>query len=292
MSSSLNRLGLFYQNTQSRLSARARRVPGVGLLLDALGAYSRDQMGLLAAALAYYFLLALFPLLLLLIAAASPFLSNDEVIRQVERFVSGFLPTLGNEVRSVLREVVNARGPATFLASIGLLWSASGVFDVIQRGIDRAWRVHAPRPLWRQRLISIVMVLLLGALFALSFASSALTRSGLALRFNIAGTRFEVIGLLLTLLLNVALFSFIYRVFPNYPVTLRQVLSGALVASVLWEIAKLIFVWYLLNFARYSLVYGSVGVVIALLTWGYITAVILLFGAEICAARTIGATHD
>ncbi len=286
MNRTFEQLGSFYQNTQSRLYTGVHRVPGLGWMLDAWIAYSQDQMGILAAALAYYLLLSLFPLLLLLIALASPFLASEAIIRQAARFVGSYLPTVGPEVGSVLHQALTVRGPATFIAGLGLLWSASGVFDVLQRGLDRAWRVPHPRPLWRQRLISVATVLILGVLFGLSFMTSALTRVGIHLRFNVGDTSVEVVGFGLTLLLNLLLFTFMYRFFPNRSIPWRQVWGPALLASILWEVAKYVFVWYLLNFAQLSLIYGSVGIILALLIWGYITATILLLGAELCALPT------
>ncbi len=283
MNTMVTQLQSAYLGLAARASLTARRVPGVSTLLDAWTAYTRDEMGIIAAGLAYYLLLTLFPLLLLLIAASTPFVSSDAVIRQVGRFVGDYLPAVQSDLRSLLREVVVARGPVTVFAILGLFWSSSGVFDLIQRGLDRAWHVPAPRPLWRQRLISLVTVILLGGLFALSFATSALARSGVRFRLDFANRSVEILSLVFTLILNYALFAYVYRIFPNVKLSWRSVRLGALVASILWEIAKYAFVWYLLNFARLNLVYGSVGAIIALLVWGYITATILLFGAELCA---------
>ncbi len=267
------------------LSTRVRHVPAFALLLDAWQSYRRDEMSLLAAALAYYLLLALFPLLLLLIAVASPFLNDEQVIREAVRFAANYFPGAAAELRNILQQVVSARGPVTLFAALGLLWSASGVFDLVQRGLNRAWRVTQPRPVWRQRLVSLATVLGVGLLFDLSFLTSALVRSGIRFRFQIGGLSIEVVGLILTTFLNFALFAIIYKAFPFARVTYRQVWGSALLSSILWEMAKIVFVLYLLNFARLSLVYGSVGAVIALLVWGYITATILLFGAELSAVN-------
>lgn len=272
-----------YVELGARLRSHAGRVAGFGLLLDTWEAYNRDQMGMLAAALAYYLLLALFPLLLLLIAIATPFLASDQVVRETVRFATNYFPGAERELRTVLEQVVAARGPVTAIAALGLLWSASGVFDLVQRGLNLAWRVAQPRPLWRQRLVSLVTVLGMGILFGMSFATSALVHSGIRFRFQIAGVSIEVVGLVLTIFLNFVLFAIIYKAFPFARVTYRQVWAGALLASILWEVAKVLFVYYLLNFARLSLIYGSVGAVIVLLLWGFITATILLFGAEMSA---------
>jgi membrane protein len=269
--------------TLAALKAGLRRVEPLGLLFDSWEAYGRDEMGMLAAALAYYLLLSLFPLLLLLISIATPFLASERVVQETVRFAENYFPAAGVELRTILEQVLNARGPATIFAAFGLLWSASGVFDIIQRGLSRAWHDSQSRPVWRQRLVSIAAVMGIGLLFGVSFTASAFLRTGLRLRLQIGGASIEVVGLAISVALNFVLFSIVYMFLPFEHVAFRQVWGGALLVSVLWESAKIIFVVYLLNFARLSLVYGSVGAIIALLLWGYITASILFFGAEMSA---------
>lgn len=281
-----------YRQIAASLDVQARRYGLVDLLLDTWQAYSQHEMTMLAAALAYYLLLALFPLMLLLIAIASPFLSSEQVIRETIRFASSYAPTGAAELRRVLEQVVNARGPVTLLAAVGLLWSSSGVFDLVQKGLNRAWHVSQPRPLWRQRMVSLVTVLAVGLLFGFSIFTSAFLRTGLRFRVEIGGGSIQLLSLFLTLPLNFALLSTIYKFFPYRRVGYGQVWGGALLASFLWEVAKILFVVYLLNFARLNLVYGSVGVVIALLLWGYVTAAILLFGAELAAVHSAKQTGN
>jgi membrane protein len=77
-----------------------------------------------------------------------------------------------------------------------------------------------------------------------------------------------------------ALFSMVYRFMPNAYVTLRDTIPGALIGSLLWEAAKYVFAWSL-NYFNYEQIYGSVGAVVAVLTWGYVSSLVLLFGAQL-----------
>jgi membrane protein len=89
------------------------------------------------------------------------------------------------------------------------------------------------------------------------------------------------------LLSGASVFGLLYRYMPyDSSVRWRGVWLGALIAGVLWEIAKLGFAWYLANFALLSMVYGSVGAVIAVMLWSYLSAAILLIGAEFAAVMT------
>jgi membrane protein len=83
-------------------------------------------------------------------------------------------------------------------------------------------------------------------------------------------------------LITVALFVLIYRFMPRSEVTWRDTLPGAFLAGLLWELAKYIFAWSL-NYFHYDQIYGSVGAVVAVLTWSYVSSLILLFGAQLTA---------
>ena len=89
------------------------------------------------------------------------------------------------------------------------------------------------------------------------------------------------------MLIGAAVFGLLYRYLPYDPaIRWRAVWPGALIAAVLWEIAKLGFTWYITNLAVLNMVYGSVGAVIAVMLWGYLTAVIMLFGAELASVAS------
>jgi membrane protein len=91
------------------------------------------------------------------------------------------------------------------------------------------------------------------------------------------------LGSLLPVLISVVLFILIYRTMPRNRVTWRDVWLGGLLAGLIWEGARRVFAWYLGNFANYSLIYGSLGAVIGFLLWAYLSAMIVLLGAEFTA---------
>jgi membrane protein len=268
-------------------ATRARRVPGISVIEQTLRAYSEDRGSLTAAALSYYTLLSLFPLMLFILAISSQFLSSEEAIRQVTRFVGSYLPSSPALLRSSLQEITSLRGPLTVVAAGGFLWSASGVFDLIQLGLNRAFCVQQLRPLWRQRLVSMAMVMGVSLLFGLSFLMTTALR--LAIHYGVLPRHDPVVDILppvTTILLGFLVFGLLYRYIPYDPgLRWRDVWLSAVLASLLWEGAKLGFAWYLTNLALLNLVYGSVGTIIAVMLWGYITAAILILGAELAAVQ-------
>ncbi len=266
---------------------RARKVPGVNVLEQTIQAYNEDRGSLFAAALSYYGLLSIFPFMLFLLAISSPFLQSEEAIRLVSGTVSRYFPTGPQVISNTLHEVTKLRGPLSIAAAVGFLWSASGVFNVLQLAINRAFRVQRPRPVWRERMVSLGMVVFASLLFGASFLDTTAIR--LAIHYEIVGRHdlfiqyFQIVS---GIAAGVLVFGLIYRYVPyDSGLHWRDIWLGAALASIFWEIAKLGFAWYVTNMALLNLVYGSVGAIIALMLWGYITAVILLMCAELAAVR-------
>ncbi len=267
---------------------RARRVPGLTIIEQTLRAYGEDRGSVTAAALAYYALLSIFPFMLFLLALASPFLQSEIAIRLVSGVISGYIPSSTTLLRNTLHEVTQLRGPLTFVAAGGFAWSASGVFNLVQLGMNRAFRVQHARPVWRERMASLVMVAIASLLFGASFLLTTILRFGIHFehlpRHNVLIDVLSPVG---GVIIGVFVFGLIYRYVPYDPtIRWRDVWLGAVLASVFWEVAKLAFAWYLTNYAVLNLVYGSVGTIIAVMLWAYITTVILLFGAEFAAVKS------
>lgn len=264
---------------------RVLSIRGLGGLIQAARAFSEDQCSHLAAALSYYGLLSIFPLLLFILAVASPFLQSDSAIRAVTGFVNGFLPSGALLLRNNLQEVARLRGAITLAAAAGFLWSSSGVFNLLQVGLNRAFRVSRRRPMWREKLVSLAMVVGVSILFGLSFLITNTMRMVTHYRMlQRENPLAEPVTVLVAIILSVAVFGILYRYVPYDPsIRWRDVALSAVIAAILWEMAKLGFAWYITNLSPLNLVYGSVGAVIALMLWGYVTWVILLFCAEFAA---------
>lgn len=244
----------------------------------------RDEVPLVATSIAYYALFSLFPLLLFLVIAATSYLGAERAL--VTQLVSRFFP--GTEaldpVQRVLTDTLEKRGTTGLVALVALLWSGSGVFTAIARGVNRAWDVSQPRPFWKARLLGVLLALGL----ALLLAASLVTTTILNVLRNVPQLGWlPGWGILLwvaAIAINFLMFLVLYAVLPNAPIEVRWVLPGAALAALAWEAAKGGFAFYLQNFSRYDLVYGSVGAIIVFLLWAYVSAFILLVGAELCQA--------
>ena len=265
----------------------------VGPLLRATGREILDDNVLgLAAQTAYYFFFSLFPLLLF----AAPLLG---VLGEEQRVVNWAMRQLASAVdpeavaflRGVVEEVVFAPG-APGLMSVGLLlaaWAGANVFNALIDALNRAYDVTEARPWWKKRLVALGSVAASGILLAI--VSTVMLAGPEIVKWlersaavgATAATAWRVLQYPIGFAFLVGMMYLIYYFLPNLRQNRRQILVGALGASVLWVIATLLFRLYVANFADYNKTYGTLGAVIVLLTWMYLTMLVILAGGELNA---------
>lgn len=265
----------------------------VGPLLKGTGKEILDDnvMGL-AAQTAYYFFFSLFPVLLFTTPLLGLFGDPEGIIGWVTGQAAQVLPpdALGL-VRGVVDDVVFSEN-APGLISIGLLlasWTGSNVFNNLIFALNRAYDIEESRPWWRSRLIALGAVVVAGlSLFIAStimLAGPEIIDWAASLVPGMESTRtlWLIVQYPLAFVILVAMMWMIYYFLPNLRQSKSQVLVGAVVATVLWILATLAFRAYVVNFGSYNETYGTIGAVIILLTWMYLTMLVILVGGELNA---------
>jgi membrane protein len=234
-----------------------------------------------AAAIAYYGILSLFPLLLFLVYLGSQFLESEEARIALNNSLVQILPAAAETVQDIVNQTVAIRGSIGLIGGIGLLWSASTLFNALTKSLNVIWGAP-PRPFWRRRIIAAVSVLSIGLLFVVSVTLSALAVIPSAGDDTVISQWLNfTVGLITTILL----FWLVYHLIPNTPEDSRATLGGGILAAILWQVAKTIFAVYLASgLTNYGAIYGSLASVIALILWAYISALILFIGAVFAAA--------
>jgi YihY family inner membrane protein len=242
-----------------------------------------------AAAMSYFGLLTLFPMLLVLLALSNYFNVGSELLtRAVEAY-----PGSREFLRATVRSLENVGTSVIITCIIVTLWAGSWVFNVMERAINRLWGTR-PRAFLHGRGLTLGMMGGVGVLLIVSIIITYLLvalkelAERLPLRvlqrvpmLTLAGNAFwQIIFALVSIAVTVALFTLVYRFMPSGRVTLRDSIPGAVVAGLLWEAAKFIFASSL-HYFHYDQIYGSVGAVVAVLTWSYVSSLILLFGAQL-----------
>jgi membrane protein len=263
----------------------------VGELLKKTAAESlEDRVPMLAASGAYYFFFSLFPLLLFL----APLLS---FVGEKERLVTGLMervsPVVPGDARAViegvLRDVVFIEG-APALMSVGALlaaFAASNVISMLTMSLNVAYDVSEPRSFWKRRLLALVFVILGG--FAIALAIPVMLAGAEIIawageNFGLGQHTATVVTWLqypITFAVMVAILWLVYFILPATKQNPKLVLVGALVAAALWVIVTLAFRFYVVNFAGYNRTYGTIGGIIILLMWMWLTMLVLLVGGEL-----------
>ncbi len=267
------------------------RGPWRSILSHSLHQFHENDLFTSAAAMSYFGLMTLFPALLLMLALSNKITAANELINHAVDVYPGSRTFL----RETLRSFSSVGTGVIISCFIVVLWAGSWVFSVIERALNRIWRTSA-RAFWHGRALTIGMIGIIGLLLALSVGVTsvvvALREMAVSLsprqmeRYPIllsAGSVFwQGIYAIVSFLVTVLLFAVIYRFMPRAEVTLRDTLPGAVLGGLLWELAKYVFAWSL-NYFHYDQIYGSVGAVVAVLSWSYVSSLILLFGAQLTA---------
>jgi membrane protein len=265
-----------------------------------------DNCAYMAAAISYYVLFSLFPLLLFLLSLFGLFVKNPYLKHEVIETVIGMIPFSGTEentVAAAIQRIAVASSETLSVMSLLLMaWTASNMFGAIRHSINITFHLTKFRPAVRQKLFDIGMIFGLGFFFLLSIGATAFIESlrrlastftdlprfpALNRMIGEAGVMWGFASYAVPMILSLAAFVFAYWIIPAKRIRFRMVLPGAVVAAVLFEGCKSVFVYYLENFAGYDLIFGSLAAVVGFLFWVYIGALILLFGAEI-ASHTPG----
>ena len=239
--------------------------------------------------MSYFGLMTLFPALLLLLALSNKIAAGNQMISHVVQVYPGSTQFLRETIRSL-----SAISPGMVITcAIVVLWAGSWVFAIVERALNRIWGT-THRTFLHGRLLTLAMIGAVGLLLSVSVLLTSvlvyfqdigerlsprqLERYPLLL--SVGTLAWQIIFAAVSLLVTFAVFSMVYRFMPNAFVTFRDTVPGALIGSLLWEAAKYLFALSL-NYFNYEQIYGSVGAVVAVLTWGYVSSLVLLFGAQL-----------
>ncbi|HLL51154.1 MAG TPA: YihY/virulence factor BrkB family protein [Thermomicrobiales bacterium] len=272
------------------------RIPGfaeqspLAVIREAIKDFLADDMMTYAAALAYRILLALFPFIIFLLTLFGALgLSNffDWLLTQARVALPG---TAFQLVEQVIGEISGQpRGGVLSFSILFALWAASTAVRSIMNALNVAYDVKESRPAWKLYPLSLIYtiglaVLLIAAAGFMLLGPNAMQwlagQIGLSQAVATLWTILRWPVAVLLLLLTVAV---IYKVAPNIDQPFKFLTPGAAIAVLTWILASLGFSYYVGNFANYGATYGSLGGIVILLFYFFISAAVLLFGAEINA---------
>jgi membrane protein len=250
-------------------------------------AFQHDAFAV-AKASAYSSILTFFPLLLVVGSVLAASRKTEAYLREISYAVGRILPAGSNTAVAYLKS--SSQRPVGFLISASLLtvWTASGVMISWMEGFRNAYELPKIWGLAKERMIAFSLVILAGVplMFAtvlVAFGSRIEARILFHLNHEYSYLvlfMWTVIRWLIAGLTSIAVIALIYHNAVPRTQPWHSVLPGATLATAVWFAATTLFGWYLQHFADYSIIYGSLGVGIALLVWMYMISLIILVGAE------------
>ena len=253
--------------------------------------FSRHDMSTYASALAFRALLSVFPFLIFLTALVG-LLGVPEFFEWIRSQASQMLPQQAmNTVNTVLGELQEPQGGIMSAAIVLALWSASAAVIATMNALNEVFEVHERRATWKRILVAIGYTIALAALLLIAAALMIMgprLLSWLAGFINLSDTFIQVWNWIrwpIVVVLMILVVSLVYYAAPNLKQPFRFITAGAIVAVITWIVASLAFGYYVQNFGNYNKTYGSLGAVVILLMYFFLSAAVMLFGAEINAAR-------
>src|SRR5215210_1606432 len=296
--------------TGTKLQAVARR-PAHGSLMNFFGdlrdllrygtlkatvqEFIRDDALGLAAQLAYYLILAIFPFILFLVAVADALSSSSpQFVTELFDYLRRLLPPqVFDLIETYTKNTLHNEDTAPGLLSVGILgtiWAASGAFAALINALNRAYDVQETRPFWKVRGIAILMtfglsaLILIGVLLLIAGPSIGRTLAEVLTLGDEFMVVWNVARWPAALLFMVATVALLFYFAPDANQPFRWITPGGVVGILLWVLASVAFNLYLSSdFNTYNKIYGSIGTVIILLLYLYISSLTILFGATLNA---------
>lgn len=248
-----------------------------------------DDMATHASALSYQVFFSLFPFVIFLVALLG-FLHLPDFFEWLIQRAELFFPREAmTQVEKVIKELQQPQGGLLSFGVALAIWSASGAVRAIMNALNVAYDVEEGRPLWKLYPLSILYTVAIAATTIIAAALFLIGPQAIEWLANHVGLG-EVFVLVwtwvrwpLVLVLMMLIVAIVYYVAPDVEQDFRFITPGAVIAVISWVATSLGFNYYVSNFSDYNAMYGSIGTIIVLLLYFFLSSAVLLFGAELNA---------
>jgi membrane protein len=258
--------------------------------------FSEDNMTDWAAALTYYGLLSLFPALIALVSIVGLVGDPATTTKTITEMVTKLGPSSAADTfAGPIKSITSHRSAAGILFIVGLataLWSASGYVGAFMRAANVIYETPEGRPFWKLRPLQILVTLVMLVLLALVAVALVLTGpvvTAVAGPLGIGSTAVSIWNIAkwpVLLIVAISMFAVLFYSAPNVKLAgFKWVTPGAVLAIVVWLVASVAFAFYAANFGSYDKTYGTLGGMVCLLVWLWITNIALLLGMELNSER-------
>ncbi|HLR04071.1 MAG TPA: YihY/virulence factor BrkB family protein [Virgibacillus sp.] len=252
---------------------------------------SKDDVVGLSAQLAYFFLLSLFPFLLFLVTLIGYLPIGEQTVESLLGYIELYAPSdISELIKSNINDLVNSQnGGLLSIGIIGTIWSASNGVKAIMKAFNRAYEVEEDRSFVVGRLIAILLTIAMVIVIFMAFLLPIFGKMiGIYIFsfFGLSDKFIAVWGALRWIISSVVFFIVfitLYKLAPNTRIYFKHVIWGSVFATVCWQLVSLAFSYYVSSIGDYSATYGSLGTVIVLMIWFYISGIIIISGGVLNA---------
>lgn len=263
------------------------------VLSDAVNNFSQNGDANQSAAIALYAILSAIPLVILtLIAAGSFFTSHPNLQTDIISAIQTFHPYFSETLLAQLGLIEDKSKVLGWIGLLGLIWLSAAIFSAIESALNNIFRTQQKRNYFVSKLMAIAMIpaawIIGGLSVVISYLAALLARQPVLLPggviISLTGPSQLVLRYIIPYLMVVILITAIYRFIPTQKIRLATALAGSVVFAFLLEIAKHFFTWYVANYTRYNVIFGSLEAVVILVIWVFYVALIFLFCAEVMSS--------
>lgn len=247
--------------------------------------FVRDECFYLAASISYFLIVSLVPLSLLIISLFGFMLGQNQELYEfvLSRLVS-FFPSVTSGITNELGNIITYKGISLITLLIYVFLSLQ-IFYSIEHSMNIIFKVPRRRHFLLSLFWSVFMMTLLIIFLLLSFTLSSMAVFFVGNEASLLGVEFGslagiLIGYIAPFLLVLSTFTAVYLIIPKVKISFGVALSGSFIVTILWELAKHFFTWYVKNVIQFGTIYGSLTTFILFLLWVYYLSCIFLFGGE------------
>ena len=263
----------------------------------AIGFYNKfdeDHVWIMSASIAFNIIICIIPITLILTSILGIYLQREgaevylnDALNKAVGLTPEFKVKIMNLILGAIDELSNNSTLTAIIGSIGILWTASGLFSTIRDVLNRIYKTRSDTFYLWVKLRDIGMVFLILTVFLLSFSTTfilsifeAIDKSYFGDAILQLGFTSSLITHFLGLIFTFIMFYLIFKLVPQGFVSQKVALISSITAAILYETLKYIFIFYLVSFANYQRVYGAYAAIVAVIFWLYYSSFTFVIGAE------------
>lgn len=270
------------------------KAAGIGdILTDALKNYKINGDVNQAAAMALYTILSIIPLFILTIIAAGYFFSSyPNISEDIIGAIRAFHPYFSEKLLTQLAQIERKKHLLGWAGVLGLIGLSAMIFNAMETALNIIFRSRKKRNFFVSKLLALSMIplgwIVGSASLVISDVATLLVKQSVEIAEGFNISLGFISGALLRYavpyVITVIFFYFLYRVIPADKIRSGVALAGSALFALLMEIAKQFFTWYIANYTRYDIIFGTLGTIVIVIIWAFYVALIFLFCAELMSS--------